>query len=248
MTGTGKRPNPPQDLSVKRVRPNNSQPTRPRQTRVEPNGKTDPGVVLYVVGGHTNPDLHTVLRDFPLINRTPGKATAEHLAQVVHLVEEAIAAGGTHLLVPREEADWLGDHPLVAEYFAAHHELAEASAETGIVFRLRPPDTVTFTAKVSGWEIVPGDGIALIARENLVKPRVTLRPTEPARGLLSGRLAFSAEGLRTLHFGFRVTQFGRPVAQQARTRPEPGATRAAVPQPALRRSDVRPRRSGAAGI
>jgi hypothetical protein len=49
-----------------------------------------------------------------------------------------IAAGGTHLWVPREQADWLGDHPLVVDYFATQHELAEARAETGIIFVLRP--------------------------------------------------------------------------------------------------------------
>jgi hypothetical protein len=55
---------------------------------------------------------------------------------VVRLIDEAIASGGTHLLVPREHADWLGDHPLLAEYFAVHHEMTEACAETGIMFKL----------------------------------------------------------------------------------------------------------------
>jgi hypothetical protein len=46
------------------------------------------------------------------------------------------AGPGTHLLVPREQTDWLGDHPLVAEYLAKRYEMVDTSAETGIVFDL----------------------------------------------------------------------------------------------------------------
>jgi hypothetical protein len=56
------------------------------------------------------------------------------------MIDAAIAAGGTHLLVPREWADLLGARPLVAGYLAGHHEMVEASAETGIVFALYPQD------------------------------------------------------------------------------------------------------------
>ncbi len=83
-------------------------------------------------------DRHPAVRDFPLVNREHGESELAYLTRVVRLVEEVIIAGGTHLLVPREQADWLGDHPRVADYFATHHDVAEASAETGIVFRLRP--------------------------------------------------------------------------------------------------------------
>ena len=213
MPATGKRPNPTHDVTAKPVRPRDLQRTRRGQKRDNPNGKTDSDIVLYVVGGHATPDLHTVLRDFPLVNRERGEADAKHLVRVVHLVEEAIGAGGTHLLVPREQADWLGNHPLVADYFAAHHNLAEASAETGLVFALCPQPPVTFAVESAGWQIVPGGGIALFARDTLVKPRVTLRPTTPARGLLSGRLAFSADGLPTLRVGFAVRRAGQRPAQ-----------------------------------
>ena len=94
-------------------------------------------VVLYVVGG-TGADRHPAVRDFPLVRREPGQAEAAHVARVAQLVDDAIVAGSTHLLVPREHADWLGDHPLVAEYFAEHHEMVGANAETGIVFALYP--------------------------------------------------------------------------------------------------------------
>ena len=96
-------------------------------------------VTLYVVGG-SGSEEHPAVRNFPLMNRRKGQSEATHLAQVIQLVDETLGAGGTHLLVPGEHADWLGDHPLVADYFAAHHELAEASPETGIIFRLLPPD------------------------------------------------------------------------------------------------------------
>jgi FkbM family methyltransferase len=119
------------------------------QTNVCPTGDAVPAVALCVVGGagsYQNP----AVRNFPLINRQRGKSKAAHLRRVVQLVEEAIAAGGTHLLVPREHADWLENHPLLVEYFAACHELAEASPETGIVFRLLQPNPVVFTVEEDG--------------------------------------------------------------------------------------------------
>ena len=211
MAAIGKRSRSPYAVTRKPIEPKDARRMGGVQTRVEPNGKNEPDVVLCVVGGDTNPDLHNVLRSFPLVNRGRGQTATEHLAQVVRLVEEAIAAGGTHLLVPREEADWLADHPLVADYFAAHHVLADASAEQGIVFALRPRQTLTFTAEIAGWEIVPSDRLALLARDTLIRPRVILRPTAPPRGLLSGHLAFSAAGLRTLRVRFGLNRAGRRV-------------------------------------
>ena len=107
------------------------------------NGHEAAGVVVYVLGGGgAGVDRNPAQRDFPLVKRRKGESEAAHLARVVHQVDEAMAAGGTHLLVPREQADWLGDHPRVAEYLAEHHDLVEASAETGLVFTLRPPGPV----------------------------------------------------------------------------------------------------------
>jgi hypothetical protein len=100
------------------------------------NASASPAVVLYVVGG--SPSRNPVARDFPIINRRKDESKRAHLERVTQLVAAAMAAGGTHLLVPREQADWLGDHPLVAEYFAEHHEMVEANPETGIVFALYP--------------------------------------------------------------------------------------------------------------
>jgi SAM-dependent methyltransferase len=91
--------------------------------------------VLYVVGG--SPSHNPAVREFPLVNRRKGESEAAHLKRVARVVDAAMAAGGTHLLVPREQADWLGDHPWLADYFTEQHEFAEASAETGIVFALR---------------------------------------------------------------------------------------------------------------
>jgi hypothetical protein len=94
-----------------------------------------PETVLYVVGGAPG-SRNPAQRDFPVLKRNKGESKRAHLERVIELVDAAMAAGGTHLLVPREQADWLGDHPLVAEYFAEHHEMVNASAETGIVFVL----------------------------------------------------------------------------------------------------------------
>jgi hypothetical protein len=116
--------------------------------------------------------------------------------------------------VPREQIDWLGDHPRVAEYLAEHHDLTEARAETGLVFTLRPPGPVAFKIEVAGWEIVPGEGIVLTARQTLVEPRVTLRPTDSARGLLSGTLAFLATSLSTLRLRFALSSPGSRRAEK----------------------------------
>jgi hypothetical protein len=93
-------------------------------------------VMLYVVGG--SPHRNPAARFFPVVNRRKGESKRTHLERVTELIDAAMASGGTHLLVPREQADWLGDHPLVADYFAKHHEMVDASADTGIVFALYP--------------------------------------------------------------------------------------------------------------
>jgi hypothetical protein len=92
-----------------------------------------PEIVLYVMGGAPG-SRNPAQRDFPVLKRKKGGKKMAHLQRIRSAVEAAMAAGGTHLLVPRERADWLGDHPLVAKYFAEHHEMVDASAETGIVF------------------------------------------------------------------------------------------------------------------
>jgi glycosyltransferase involved in cell wall biosynthesis len=102
--------------------------------------KAEPGaneVILYLVGGDEGTN-HSPVRAFPVLSRVPGEVEVTHLARVIGAVDVAIAAGGTHLVVPREHADWLGDNPHLTDYFAAYHELADASAETGVVFALRP--------------------------------------------------------------------------------------------------------------
>ena len=78
------------------------------------NGNASPSVVLDVVGG-AGRDRNPALRDFPILDREDGEPEAAHLVRVVQLVDEAIASGGTHLLVPQEATAWLGDHPRVVE-------------------------------------------------------------------------------------------------------------------------------------
>src|SRR5262245_42299828 len=91
-----------------------------------PNGAPAPNIILYVMGGGgAGPDRNPTLRDFPLITRKKGQSKEIHLARVQSAVEEAVAAGGTHLLVPREHADWLAAHPWLVEYFGAEHGFTE---------------------------------------------------------------------------------------------------------------------------
>src|SRR5215218_3953053 len=86
------------------------------------NGHGTPDIVVYVLGGgSTGPSRNPAQRDFPLVTRKKGESDAAHLARIVRQVDEAIAAGGTHLLVPREHLDWLGDNSHIAEYLAEHH-------------------------------------------------------------------------------------------------------------------------------
>lgn len=79
-------------------------------------------------------------RAFPLLPRREGESESDHAARVAALIAAAIARGSTHLLVPTALADWLGDHPHVRDYFAANHDLAAASMETGFLFALRQPE------------------------------------------------------------------------------------------------------------
>jgi hypothetical protein len=98
-----------------------------------------PDVVVYMVGGSgADPHRNPALRDFPLVERLRGESKANHLARLVRLVNAAISSGGTHLLVPRELADWLGEQPWLADYLGQQHKLVEANAEVGIVFALCP--------------------------------------------------------------------------------------------------------------
>jgi hypothetical protein len=105
------------------------------------------GIVLYVVGDRADdPERNPAWRDFPPLKREKRESKTAHVARVAQAVDEALAAGGTHLLVPRQAAGCLGDAPLLVEYFATYHELVEASAETGLVFALRPHEPVSLAA------------------------------------------------------------------------------------------------------
>jgi hypothetical protein len=167
-------------------------------------------VILYVLGGAgAGHERNPSLRDFPLLNREANEAETAHLVRVLRLLESAMAAGGTHLLVPREIAEWLHDHPLVADFLAEHHDLVEANADSGVVFALRTQPPVTFSVEVEGWQVVPGEGIALAAEERLIAPRVTLRPTSLVHGLYRGLFVLSADALRTLRIRFILTRSDR---------------------------------------
>jgi hypothetical protein len=92
-------------------------------------------VRVYVVGGTTG-QARAVAHAFPVIEWNAGESQWSHVMRVAREVRKAVAAGGTHLLVPRDQADWLGANALLIEYFVARHEIVEASAETGVLFAL----------------------------------------------------------------------------------------------------------------
>lgn len=99
----------------------------------------DEGAVVYVVGGSRsrgNPGV----RGFPIIEWDGAESRWSHVVSVAKEVRKAMRAGGTHLLVPRAQADWLAENPLLIEYFAARHQVVEASEEAGVLFELREFD------------------------------------------------------------------------------------------------------------
>ncbi len=73
---------------------------------------------------------------FPLVLREDDELEIAYVARIAHQIEDAIAAGNSHLVVPSDAADWLGDDSLLAAYFAEQHELIAADLETGFVFGL----------------------------------------------------------------------------------------------------------------
>lgn len=179
------------------------EPAHPNGPQSQVNGSTPDPIVLYVVGGGgAGRDRNPALRDFPLLNRGEDETDAAHLTRVARQIDRAAAAGGTHLVVPREHADWLGDHPLLAEHFAERHELIEASDSGGIVFALRAAEQMALRATVAGWQIAPGADITLYAPRKLVEPMLTLYPTMPARGLMRGHMILRTTGIRTLQVRF----------------------------------------------
>jgi glycosyl transferase family 2 len=72
-------------------------------------------------------------------DQRPGETTDEHLARLRRQVAATMAEGSTHLLIPRAEADWIGDQPHVEEYLSQEHEFVDAGQEFGLVFALRDP-------------------------------------------------------------------------------------------------------------
>lgn len=84
---------------------------------------------------------------FARIDRRPGESTHQHLARVREQVAATIADGSTHLLIPRAEADWLGEHPHLEAYFSREHDFIDAGQELGLVFALRKAAATPSTAE-----------------------------------------------------------------------------------------------------
>ncbi|MFT4037985.1 MAG: hypothetical protein QM692_07395, partial [Thermomicrobiales bacterium] len=55
-------------------------------------------------------------RHFPRLDQRKGESAAAHLERVAALLDALLAAGGTRLIVPRAEADWLAQHVHVQRY------------------------------------------------------------------------------------------------------------------------------------
>lgn len=102
---------------------------------VEANLRTQ--IRVAVVGDAAPEDSQRV--PFPRENRRPRESTERHLARVRKQIAAAMADGSTHLLIPRAEVDWIGDHPHLEEYFSQEHEFLEAGQDLGLVFALRRP-------------------------------------------------------------------------------------------------------------
>lgn len=95
------------------------------------------GILLFVLSDRDGFQHDGGVRTLPKLNRGKGESPSAHRDRVASLVNEAVAAGGTHLVIPRELADWLGDHPRVGKYLSRNHDLIEARDDTGLVFALR---------------------------------------------------------------------------------------------------------------
>ena len=90
-----------------------------------------------VLGDHVG--AHGQRVPFPRDDKRPRESAERHLKRVRAQVNAAIADGSTHLLIPRDEVDWLADHPLLEAYLSQEHAFVDAGQETGLVFALCRP-------------------------------------------------------------------------------------------------------------
>ena len=188
-----------------------------KQLALSRNGKQSPArpVRLYVVGGSGEATADdSSLHDFPLLSQATGESRIAHLQRVAALLEQTVAEGGTHLVIPPEHVTWLRDHPLVATLLGQHHTLIEANDDAGAVFALRPPCPVAFTAEAKGWQAAPGRDIVLTAGGRLTAPRLVLRPETPARGLLRGRTILTTRDVPTLRLTFVLSRPDRRLSHR----------------------------------
>jgi hypothetical protein len=179
-----------------------------------------PGDVVYVAGAPAAGGNGNGVRAFPLVKRAKGEAEDAHLARVAGLVDTVIREGGTHLVVPRKAADWLADNPLLAEYFVNHHDLATASADAGIVFALRAQDAtdIDFAVEVEGWQVVPGEGVVLVAERRLVAPRVTLRPRQRTEKAVRCQIVLAAKRVRAVRLRLALSRLDQRRDQEPQVR------------------------------
>lgn len=173
-----------------------------------PNGHAEHAMVAYVLGGAgAAAGRHPERRDLPLLERGQAESEAAHARRVMRQLDRAVAAGGTHLVIPREHADWLEENPRLVAQLAARHRLVEAARSGPIVLELGADAEIGLQAVVEGWEVVPGEELHLIAPRRLEDPLLTIQVIGHAQGPLRGALTLRAEGVRTIRVRFHL---GRP--------------------------------------
>ncbi|MEZ4562791.1 MAG: glycosyltransferase family A protein [Thermomicrobiales bacterium] len=129
-------------------------PVKPGRYRLEPHWRVDyiaeveaslSRLIRVAVLGDTG-ESSGQRAPFARDDRRLRESAARHLARVRAQVAASMSDGITHLLIPRDQADWLGDHPHLEEYFSQEHRFLEAGQELGLVFALcRPVMTDTPT-------------------------------------------------------------------------------------------------------
>lgn len=173
--------------------------------RVDQPGESQPRVL--VVGGATlGPGRNSALEDFPLVQQGVNESVVAYVARVDRRLRQAIVAGATHLVIPRDRADWIARSPDLEAYLTSSFGLCEASAEGGIVFALdggRPSDV---RCETSGWQAVAGPELTFKAPRRLISPQVRLILADPVRGKLRVSFSMRATRLRTLRLRAVLTR------------------------------------------
>lgn len=154
---------------------------------------------LLVVGGATlGPGRNRALVDFPLELQRDEESVVAYIARVDRRLRQAIQAGATHLVIPRDRAHWIADSPDLETYLSTSFALCEATREGGIVFALNGERALQLRCEASGWQAAPGAHLTFCAERRLIAPQVRLIFDDEIRGRLRLSLSLRTSQLRTL--------------------------------------------------